>query len=201
MDLVVALGLFFALALALPLVRHRLRTGEWGIVVHREADPFQRFVGTGFGLTLLGLAVWGGAYALLGPEALCVGQPAPWARAMGWSIYGLSLLLVMAAQATMGASWRIGIDDRRTVLVARGVYRAARHPIYTGMMGLVLSLILLAPSPWTALAFPLVAFQIGVQARLEEMHLEKLHGEAWKDYAARTGRFLPRFRVAAPPSA
>jgi protein-S-isoprenylcysteine O-methyltransferase Ste14 len=192
MDLALALGLFFVLALALPLVRHRFRTGEWGIVVHREADPFQRFVGRGFGLTLLGIALWGGAYVLLGPEALCVMQPPAWSSTVGWSLYGLSLLLVMAAQATMGESWRIGIDDRRTVLVARGVYRAVRHPIYTGMMGLTLSLVLLAPSPWTALAFPLIAFQIGVQARLEEMHLERLHGEAWKDYAVRAGRFLPR---------
>jgi protein-S-isoprenylcysteine O-methyltransferase Ste14 len=179
------------------MARHRLQTGEWGVVVHRGTDPFQRFVGRGFGLTLLGIAVWTVAYLLLGPETLHVTRGPAWLSGLGWTIYALSLLLVMAAQATMGQSWRIGIDDRPTELVARGVYRLIRHPIYTGMMGLVLSLILLAPSPWTALAFPLIAFQIGVQARLEEMHLQRLHGSAWQQYAARSGRFLPRLGATA----
>lgn len=197
MSIAVAVAVFFALALLLPLVRHRVRTGEWGVVVHRAAEPFQAYVGRAFGLTLLGVAGWTLAYLALGPEPLDVAAPAPAVRTLGWSLYAGALLLVVAAQATMGASWRIGIDDRPTPLVVRGVYRWIRHPIYTGMAGLLLALVLLAPSPWTVLAFPLVVFQTGVQARLEEMHLERLHGEAWRAYAERAGRFLPRFGATA----
>lgn len=193
MSIALAVGSFFLFALLLPLLRHRLRTGEWALVVHRAVDPLQRYVGRAFGLALVAVTLWTAALVVLGPEALHVSEPPAWVSGLGWAAYGLSLLLVVAAQATMGESWRIGIDDRRTALVARGIYRWVRHPIYAGMMGLVLALLLLAPSPWTLLALPLVAFPIGVQARLEEMHLEGLHGEAWRIYAARSGRFLPRF--------
>jgi len=34
-------------------------------------------------------------------------------------------------------------------------------------------------------------FVVAVQARLEEEHLEALHGSAYRDYAARVGRFVP----------
>ena len=192
MTIALAVGSFFVLALLLPLVRHRIRTGEWAIVMHRAADPFQQFVGRAFGLALLGVALWTGAYAVWGPQSLHVVEAPAALERLGWALFAISLLLVVTAQATMGVSWRIGIDNRRTELVALGIYRWVRHPIYTGMMGLLLALVLLAPSPWTLLALPLVALPIGVQARLEEIHLERLHGDAWRAYAARSGRFLPR---------
>ncbi len=39
---------------------------------------------------------------------------------------------------------------------------------------------------------PLIGFQMGVQARLEEAHLLRQHGEAFASWAATSGRFLPR---------
>lgn len=194
MSVAVAVGLFFVFVLLLPLLRHRLQTGEWAVVAHRAVEPLQRAMGQAFGLALAALALWSVALVWLGPEPLCVTSPPAWVSAIGWLTYALALLLVAVAQATMGPSWRIGIDERRTELVARGVYRAVRHPIYAGMMGLLLALLLLAPSPWTLLALPLVSVPMIVQAHLEEGHLESLHGDTFRAYAARTGRFWPKLR-------
>ena len=132
MSVAVAVGLFFVFVLLLPLLRHRLQTGEWAVVAHRAVEPLQRAMGQAFGLALAALALWSVALVWLGPEMLCVTSPPAWVSAIGWLTYALALLLVAVAQATMGPSWRIGIDERRTELVARGVYRAVRHPIYAG---------------------------------------------------------------------
>ena len=198
MDLLLAVGVFFVVALIFPLIRHRLRTGQWAIVVHRAADPFQAYVGRAFGGTLVGILAWASAYAALGPDRLHVLAGSAATKGAGWALFGAALLLVVLAQAQMGRSWRIGIDDRPTGLVVDGVYRWVRHPIYTGMMGLALSLVLLAPSPWTCMFVPLIGFQMGVQARLEEQHLLRQHGEAFASWAATSGRFLPRLAGGAP---
>lgn len=192
MDLLAAVGVFFFAALIFPLLRHRVRTGQWAIVVHRGADPFQAYVGRAFGGTLFGVLVWAVAYAVVGHDRLHVLDAPDSLKCAGWALFSASLLLVVLAQARMGRSWRIGIDDRPTGLVIDGVYRHVRHPIYTGMMGLALSLVLLAPSPWTCMLVPLIGFQMGVQARLEEQHLLRQHGEAFANWAASSGRFLPR---------
>jgi protein-S-isoprenylcysteine O-methyltransferase Ste14 len=198
MALVVLVAGFFAVALALPVVRHRLRTGESGVVVQRAADPFQRFVGLAFAGTLAQVGGVVVARAVFGPAAL--GEvPVPAAvPALGWALAAVGLGLVVLAQATMGRSWRIGIDDRPTDLVAHGVYRWIRHPIYTGLGLLAVALVAIAPSPWTVLTVPLVAWQLGLQSRLEDLHLARLHGPAFDRWAARTGRFFPQLQTEAP---
>jgi hypothetical protein len=67
-----------------------------------------------FALTL----VWPMVRLRLG-TALGVGTP--WPR-LGWTLMAAGLALVVAAQAQMGASWRIGIDDRPTALRTGGVF-------------------------------------------------------------------------------
>lgn len=191
MDVLVAVGVFFVAAILFPIVRHRARTGQWAVVVHRAADPFQLFVGRAFGASIFGVLGWAVAYAALGPERMHVVAAPDAVRAIGWGLFAAALLLVVVAQAQMGRSWRIGIDDRPTGLVVSGIYSRIRHPIYTGMIGLCAALALLAPSPWTWMLLPLVGFQVGVQARLEEQHLLRQHGEEYARWAAGSGRFLP----------
>jgi protein-S-isoprenylcysteine O-methyltransferase Ste14 len=192
LRLPLAVALLGVLAVVVPLVRFRLRHGTWAVVVERSPEPVERFVGRVFGITLAALACWTVAYAVLGPDRLGVWPPPPPIEGLGWAAYVLAAAVVIAGQATMGPSWRIGIDDRPTALVASGIYRHVRHPIYAGMITFTVALALLAPSPFTFVAVPFVAFEIGVQARLEEAHMERQHGDAWRAYAASAGRFVPR---------
>jgi protein-S-isoprenylcysteine O-methyltransferase Ste14 len=107
--------------------------------------------------------------------------------------------LIVVAQAQMGASWRIGIDRAPTGLVTAGLFRHIRHPIYSGLFALLVALVLLTPSPWTIMGAAWLGSLIAIQARLEERHLEAVHGSAFRVWAARTGRFLPAIgRLAAP---
>ena len=91
----------------------------------------------------------------------------------------------------MGRSWRIGIDDRPTGLIAHGLFAWSRNPIFTGMILTLIGAVLIAPAVWSIFFAAVTIVLIAVQTRFEERHLVELHGEAYIAYAQRVGRFLP----------
>ncbi len=105
-------------------------------------------------------------------------------------VLGLSLCAV--AQWTMGAAWRVGIDEgRRTPLIERGVYAFVRNPTYLGLFAVNAGLWLVWPTASIG-TFAVVFFVVmELQVRCEEEHLEALHGEAFRRYRDRTRRYLP----------
>lgn len=100
---------------------------------------------------------------------------------------------VMLAQGGMGASWRIGVDNtERTELVTDGVFAVVRNPIFTAMVVTQVGFVVLAPTWLSLLALACLVVAVQLQVRLlEEPHLVAVHGAAYLDYAARTGRFVP----------
>ena len=113
-------------------------------------------------------------------------------------IFGKTIPYILIAQAQMGASWRIGIDSEPTGLVARGLYRWVRHPIYTGLLAMLVGVVALTPSAWTLMGAGWIASMIALQARLEDTHLYRQHGASWLEWARRTGRLLPGFGTVRP---
>ena len=188
-----AMALFLLLALVLPLIRLYRQTGVFGIVVHRGAAPLQRFVGTAFAGTIAAYATAGGFIGAMGPEALGAWPRPVWAGPLGWVLFAGGLALMVIAQAQMGASWRIGIDDRPTGLVTHGLYRYLRNPIYTGVLSLTAGLGFLVPAWWSVLGPVLIYAQIRTQVCYEEQHMLKLHGDEFRRYTRVTGRFVPGF--------
>jgi protein-S-isoprenylcysteine O-methyltransferase Ste14 len=190
-GLVMVVAGFFLFALVWPTVRLWRRERVMGLTLHRTRDPFERVVGAGMAAFLTAVPLWTGLYAALGPSALGVWPRSEGLRVAGWAVCGAGLLLTLVAQAQMGASWRIGIDERPTGLVRHGLFRVVRNPIFTGMLLTLSGLVLVSPSAWTLMAWLHALLLISLQARLEERHLLALHGEAYRAYAARVGRFLP----------
>jgi protein-S-isoprenylcysteine O-methyltransferase Ste14 len=91
----------------------------------------------------------------------------------------------------MGSSWRIGIDSAPSGLVITGLYRWVRHPIYTGLLAMLVGVVGLTPSAWTLMGAGWIASLIALQARLEDAHLHRRHGRDWRAWASRTGRVVP----------
>ena len=57
-----------------------------------------------------------------------------WMRLTGIVLLLISLAWTILAQAQMGNSWRIGIDDEhKTELIQSGVFSLSRNPIFVGM--------------------------------------------------------------------
>ena len=122
----------------------------------------------------------------------------PPARLDAVAFVGLVLALagsvgVFAAQTGMGTSWRIGVEEsERTELVTDGLFAVVRNPIFTAMATVQAGLTLMVPT-WLSLAALLcLVVAVELQVRLiEEPYLSQMHGSAYHEYAAATGRFLP----------
>lgn len=139
------------------------------------------------------------ALAFAAPIADLAGlAPIP-ALDQGW-IQGIGIALVVAgsaisigSQVAMGASWRGDVDPEvRTGLVTSGPFRIVRNPILSGTLTTILGLALLVPNVVAAAMLVAVVASLEIQVRLvEEPYLLRVHGHAYRDYAARTGRFVP----------
>ena len=119
-----------------------------------------------------------------------------WLEGAGVTTVGVVLLVialfwVLLAQAQMGTSWRIGIDeDHETTLVTHGVFRFSRNPIFLGMRGNLLGLFLVMPNALTLTLWLLGDVAIQMQVFLEEAHLYQQHGPIYRHYQAATPRYL-----------
>lgn len=186
----VALGLFAVVDLLWPVLRHYRQTRTTGIAVHR-ADPAERVVAAALVVGVLALAGWGAALAVAGPQALGIRLASPGAVIAGAALMAAGVVVVAAAQAQMGLAWRVGIDSAPTALATTGLFAVVRNPIYAGMLLAVAGVFLVTPSLFTALLGAELALWIALQARLEEAHLLRMHGDSYARYCARVGRFVP----------
>jgi protein-S-isoprenylcysteine O-methyltransferase Ste14 len=197
-----ALLFFLVAAFAWPTVRVWRRHGVWPIVFGREAAPAQRLLGwLSMGL-LLALLGTGAARLAVGAGPLGVWAAPAAVGALGWALMAGGTALVMGAQRRMGASWRVGIDDRPTGLVTGGVFGLVRNPIFTGMLLVLAGYACLTPAWWSAGLWAATAIGFRVQIGWEERHLVALHGLTYLAYAARVGRLVPwigRLRAPATP--
>ena len=102
-------------------------------------------------------------------------------------------LTTLVAQAAMGDSWRIGVDEsERTELVTAGPFATVRNPVFSGMIPVAVGLALMVPNFVAVLAVVALVTALEIQTRLvEEPYLMRAHGDAYRSYAARAGRFLP----------
>lgn len=117
----------------------------------------------------------------------------PLVRGGGTALALLGVAATLAAQMSMGASWRIGVDENeRTDLVTAGAFALARNPIFTAMIITAAGLTAMVPNviALSGLVLTVAAIQLQVRA-VEEPYLLHTHGENYARYAATVGRFLP----------
>jgi Ca2+/H+ antiporter, TMEM165/GDT1 family len=116
---------------------------------------------------------------------------------------GLALLgmaVVLASQAQVAA---VRDGDPDPVLATGGLHARIRNPGLTGMVLATAGTLLMVPTLVAVLGAVLLVAAVQIQARaVREPILVQLHGAEYLEYAARTGRFLPRVRVTpdSPPS-
>lgn len=128
----------------------------------------------------------------LAPEILPIRAEAGAIRLAGTVLFTAGLLVAVVARIQLGRNWsdiEAGLVKPDHELVARGLYRYIRHPIYAGDLLLLFGLEL-ALNSWLVLAvFALAAVVYRQTLREERVLLERLPGYA--GYCARTRRFIP----------
>lgn len=192
-------------ALVLYLIWAMLAFG-WRAVVHRR-----RTGDTGFrGLSGRPVTVewWAGVLFLVAmvaglaaPAAELIGllQPVGWLEGGRLQAIGLAIALAgvagtLAAQATMGDSWRVGVDPtEQTRLVADGAFALTRNPIFTMMLLTATGLTLMVPNLLALGGLAGLVIGLELQVRLvEEPYLRRVHRDAYDQYTSAVGRFVPR---------
>jgi protein-S-isoprenylcysteine O-methyltransferase Ste14 len=89
-------------------------------------------------------------------------------------------------------SWRFRAKlDAGHQLATGGPFRLLRHPIYMGLNLLAIGSAIWVPTPllWTAVGVMLIGSDL--RARGEERVLLAAFGDAYREYCARTRRFVP----------
>jgi|CXWL01.1.fsa_nt_gi protein-S-isoprenylcysteine O-methyltransferase Ste14 len=175
---------FLGLAFGLRSFLQWRATGSTGFVgVRQGAGHLERAAGAAMVIALA-----------LGPLAPWVGEPLlDGGHVLGAALALVGIGLTFLAQVQMGPSWRIGVAaNERTELVTTGAFAAVRNPIFSAMLLVSAGLALAVPTPLALVLPPLLLVALELQVRLvEEPYLIGTHGERYRDWASRTGRFVP----------
>jgi protein-S-isoprenylcysteine O-methyltransferase Ste14 len=186
-------AVFGALAFGFRMVLQLRRTGSTGLKgVSGDAGSLEWLGGV---LFIAGIALGVAAPILdltdvLDPIAALDGDVG---HAVGLVLAVAGIGLTLYAQIAMGDAWRIGVDEgERTDLVTDGPFGLVRNPIYAAMLPTVTGIALLVPNVAAVAGLITLIVALELQTRaVEEPYLLRVHGRAYADYAAHTGRFLP----------
>jgi protein-S-isoprenylcysteine O-methyltransferase Ste14 len=169
------------------------RTGSTGLRgLASDATPRERLAAALF-VVALATGVAAPILALLGVVEPIAALDGAAGHVVGILLAVGGICLTFGAQLAMGDSWRVGVDpEERTELVTGGPFGVVRNPIFSAMLPIVFGLVLLVPSVVAIAGFVILLIALELQVRLvEEPYLRQVHGEAYADYAARVGRFVP----------
>jgi protein-S-isoprenylcysteine O-methyltransferase Ste14 len=139
-----------------------------------------------------------GQFVLIGILVLLPGRhdwPVPAAVKVACSIATVVGLAVMVFGATaLGRGLTATpLPNAHAKLRTGGLYRYARHPIYSGLLLTMASITVASGSVSRLLTLGVLVLLLTVKARWEETRLMRRF-EGYTDYAARTPRFVPRLR-------
>lgn len=187
--------LYLSISIGLRIIIQLRTTGSTGFVLLRQGSSRLQLLASGLFVSSLVAGVASPVLALAYPEHTywAAWSLPPAVTAIGGLLYVCGVSLAFTAQLTLGRSWRIGVDaHERTELIVRGAFRIVRNPVFSALQLTAVSLALLCSTPlaWIACAVQLVALELQVRG-VEEPHLDRVHAAAYRDYAAKVGRFVP----------
>lgn len=110
------------------------------------------------------------------------------------ALHILSIVMLVAGFTLLSKSWQVLFHaQRRHRLAVAGPYRLVRHPQYIGFVAIMFGFLLQWPTLLTLAMFPVLVVMYVRLAIAEERDSDAAFGQAWRDYADKTPRFIPRF--------
>ena len=111
----------------------------------------------------------------------------------------LSIVLMGGGFWLLSASWRVLYQAQRLHrLAAAGPYARLRHPQYVGFILIMLGFLVQWPTLVTLVMFPILVAMYVLLARREERDADAEFGDEYRQYAARTPAFFPRWGASMP---
>jgi protein-S-isoprenylcysteine O-methyltransferase Ste14 len=101
------------------------------------------------------------------------------------------MLNLLADQAFKKVNTTVKPFEESRVLVQDGVFRLTRHPMYLGMILIILGTVIILGSliPFFIIPICVIVMEI-VFIRIEEKMLEEQFGEQWLDYQKKVRRWI-----------
>ena len=186
------LVIFYAVAFGLRTWQHLRATGSTG---------FRGLSGRPGSLEWLGGALFGAGIVL--SLAAALGEAAGWLIPLwepGVATVVLGTMTTLGgiaatylAQLSMGDAWRIGVrEEERTRFVTEGPFAVVRNPIFSCMLVAAAGIVVLLPNSLSIASLVCLLSAVELQVRfVEEPYLLRAHGQRYRDYMSRVGRFVP----------
>jgi methanethiol S-methyltransferase len=106
----------------------------------------------------------------------------------------LSFVFIGGGFILLSAAWRVLYRAQRSGTLAQsGPYARIRHPQYAGFILILTGFLFQWPTILTLAMFPVLLIMYWRLAVSEEREVEAEYGDAYRRYAARVPRFIPRF--------
>ena len=146
---------------------------------------------------LIGVAVVCAGLAMAGRryfDDLAAG--ALWVRVLGLAVLIASTVFTLWARFSLGTMWSVapkvkGDHQLRT----RGPYAVTRHPIYTGVLGMLLGATLLSGIGQWIVLFPVGLILFEVKIRMEERLMVATFPEEYPRYRRQVPQLIPGLYV------
>ena len=114
----------------------------------------------------------------------------------------LSFVFIGGGFMILSAAWPVLYRAQKTgKLATTGLYGRMRHPQYAGFVLILFGFLIQWPTILTLMMFPVLVVMYWRLALSEEHQAEKEFGEAYRQYAVLTPRFVPRLFGGSPVSA
>ena len=154
----------------------------------------------GFPLTIYLLSGWL-AHKLPGIDLMSHDAGHLWYTLLGFKgdphsnpIHLASNLFIFGGFILLASSWRVLFTAQREhTLASTGPYAYIRHPQYLAFIAIMVGFLIQWPTLVTLIMFPVLVITYVRLAHREEREVEAEFGETWREYAARTPRWIPRF--------
>jgi protein-S-isoprenylcysteine O-methyltransferase Ste14 len=141
-------------------------------------------------ITVVAVAVPRGDWASVGPHQA-------WIRILGLVILLAATGFTLWARFVLGAMWSaVPAIKEQHQLRTTGPYAVTRHPIYTGLLGMMLGSGLLGGGRWI-LGFPVFLVLFEFKIRVEERFMQAEFPDDYPRYRRRVPQLVPGLRLPA----
>ena len=104
----------------------------------------------------------------------------------------IGLIIALWARTVLGGNWSASVTFKENhELIERGPYRFVRHPIYTGILLMILGTAIISGRAWPFLILIIGFLVYWQRMRQEEALLTRHFPEAYPDYKSRTKAIIP----------